>query len=165
MNQWIRKLQNKRQKGKFQADHKQKKRYRILLGTLLAVDLCIATVWYYKKVDGMIPDHMYLFEDQTAKLNWNVPLSMKYSDAREVLAIQNEHAVKDRETFAWNRSVTVKAEAYENLQLSATSAARRGTVGVGAAVRTSEFKETSLTQVLPGAALIATNVDILMYDG
>ena len=101
MNQWIRKLQNKRQKGKFQADHKQKKRYRILLGTLLAVDLCIATVWYYKKVDGMIPDHMYLFEDQTAKLNWNVPLSMKYSDAREVLAIQNEHAVKDRETFAW----------------------------------------------------------------
>ena len=116
MNQWIRKLQNKRQKGKFQADHKQKKRYRILLGTLLAVDLCIATVWYYKKVDGMIPDHMYLFEDQTAKLNWNVPLSMKYSDAREVLAIQNEHAVKDRETFAWNRSVTVKAETVGSCQ-------------------------------------------------
>ena len=62
-------------------------------------------------------------------------------------------------------SVTVKAEAYENLQLSATSAAGSGTVGVGAAVGTIVFKETTLAQVRPGAALIATNGDILIYAG
>ena len=62
-------------------------------------------------------------------------------------------------------SVTVKAEAYENLQLSATSAAGSGTVGVGAAVGTIVFKETTLAQVRPGAALIATNGDILICAG
>ena len=62
-------------------------------------------------------------------------------------------------------SITVKAEAYENLQLSATSAAGSGTVGVGAAVGTIVFKGTTLAQVRPGAALIATNGDILIYAG
>ena len=62
-------------------------------------------------------------------------------------------------------SITVKAEAYENLQLSATSAAGSGTVGVGAAVGTIVFKGTTLAQVRPGAALIATNGDILVYAG
>lgn len=46
-------------------------------------------------------------------------------------------------------SITVKAEAYENLQLSATSAAGSGTVGVGAAVGTIVFKGTTLAQVRP----------------
>lgn len=116
MNQLIQKFEKKKRKRWINADKKQKKRYRILLGTLLAVDLCIAVVWYYKKVDGIIPDHMYLFENQTARLNWKVPLSMKYSDAKEVLAIQKGSASKEQETFSWSQPFTVKAETVGSCQ-------------------------------------------------
>lgn len=96
-------------KNRIQFTKNEKRKYRILLMTLFCVNLCIAGVWYFKKVDSMVPSHMYLFRNQNAEIEWNVPLEGTCKVAKEVLAIKNSGNKKVNQTFALDRPVSVKA--------------------------------------------------------
>lgn len=95
---------------------REKRKYRLLLMTLFCVNLCLAGVWYFKKVDSMVPSHMYLFCNQNASIEWNVPLQGTCDEAKEVFAIKNDGQKKENATFALDRPVSVKASAVGSYQ-------------------------------------------------
>ena len=97
---------------------KQSKRnYRFLLVVLVVLNLGVIGAWYFQKMDSKVPDHIYLFQNQKAQMDFNVPLEGVCKETKDVIAITNGGKVQGKlQSFGLDKTVSVTASALGSYQ-------------------------------------------------
>lgn len=85
-------------------------RYRFILVSLLMVNLLFIGVWYWNAIDRRIPDRIFLFQNQKAQIDFDVPMEGSCREAKEVIAITNGGRARDKkQSFEMDQTVQIKA--------------------------------------------------------
>lgn len=96
---------------------KAKRRYRFALFLLVVLNLGAIGAWYLKKMDSKVPDHMYLFQNQNAQIDFNVPLEGSCMETKDVIAITNGGTTQGEiQSFGLDKPVSVTASALGSYQ-------------------------------------------------
>ncbi len=91
---------------------KRRIRYRVCLILLLLLNLGMIGMWYLKRMDSKVPNHIYLFQNQDVQIDFSVPLEGNCKEAQDVIAISNGNAIKGQgQSFALDQTVKVHASA------------------------------------------------------
>ena len=85
-------------------------RYRFILVSLLMVNLLFIGVWYWNAIDRRVPDRIFLFQNQKAQIDFDVPMEGSCREAKEVIAITNGGRARDKkQSFEMDQTVQIKA--------------------------------------------------------
>lgn len=96
---------------------KGKRRYRFCLFLLVVMNLGVIGAWYWRQMDSKVPDRIYLFQNQNARMNFEVPLEGSCQEAEDVIAITNgERLQETTQSFGLDRPVSVMASALGSYQ-------------------------------------------------
>lgn len=89
---------------------KEKRRYRFILLVLLFFAIGVLGICYFKNIDSKIPDHIYLFQNQNAEMNFRVPLEGNCQETKDVIAITNVGKIQEgNQSFGLNKPFRVMA--------------------------------------------------------
>ncbi|MCD7824424.1 MAG: SpoIVB peptidase [Clostridiaceae bacterium] len=88
----------------------QRRKARLLLSGLLALNLLLIGMWYWKAMDEKVPNHVYLFQNQDMQLDFSVPMVGECQEAKDVIAIQSStQNDSDSQSFSMDQPLTVTA--------------------------------------------------------
>lgn len=91
---------------------KKKKYYRRFLCFLFFINIGVIFAWYWREIEERVPNHIYLFQNQDAKINLDVPLEGNCVEAKDVISITNDsRETISNQSFALNKPITVMASA------------------------------------------------------
>lgn len=96
---------------------KKRRRYRFLLCFLLFLNVGIIFAWYWRKIEEKVPSHVYLFPNQNAQIDWEVPLQGNCVEAKDAIVITDSGKNENiNQSFALDKPVTVTASALGSYQ-------------------------------------------------
>lgn len=96
---------------------KRRRKYRFLLCFLLFINIGIICAWYWRKIEEKVPNHIYLFQNQNAQIDLEVPLEGNCVEAKDVIVIQNSSKGENiNQSFSLDKPVTVTASALGSYQ-------------------------------------------------